>query len=299
MRAVLVEEVGSPDVLKLAEVALPLAENDEVLVAVEAVGVNPYDTKVRSGMFPPKALPAILGSDIAGVVVESRSPRYQAGDRVFGFARSGGYAERATAGEPELAHLDDSADFDQAAGLPVPGVMAWQALFDSGNLQTGDRILIAGAAGGVGQLAVQLAVHTGAEVLCAATKSDEGFLLSIGASEVLDYRTQDISTMVSDVDILLDCVGGANTVRLAGTVRDGGAAVSLGAPPPEDFQPGRGVRLHRPSRQSDQVVLAELGRRLAAGELSVRIAERLPLAHAARAHELIEGGVSGKVLLHP
>src|SRR6478672_9665565 len=156
MRAAIVSETGGPEVLRLEETDPPAVQDGEVLLRISAAAVNPIDWKFRSGRVP-KELPAILGSDVAGVVESSRAEGFAAGDPVFGFARTGAYAELAATPATVIASRPPGLDPVHAAALPVAGLTAWQALFDHGGLQSGQTVLIAGAAGGVGHLAVQLA----------------------------------------------------------------------------------------------------------------------------------------------
>ena len=156
MRAVLIHETGGPDVLSLEEIERPQPGEGEVLIAVKAASVNPIDWKIRRGMREIK-MPKILGNDASGVVEVSRAEDFAVGDEVFGIVPSGGYAQFATAPAGTIAKKPAGVSHEQAACLPVAGMTAWQALFDKGKLQSGQTALIAGAAGGVGHLAVQFA----------------------------------------------------------------------------------------------------------------------------------------------
>src|SRR5256714_1903472 len=156
MKAIVIHETGGPEVLRYEDVDRPEPGEGEVLIAVRAASVNPIDWKQRGSMEPDK-LPAILGRDVSGVVEVSRADGFSEGDEVFGWTASGGYAEYATGPAAGIARKPPEVSFEVAAAIPVAGITAWQALFDKAGLESGQRALIAGAAGGVGHMAVQFA----------------------------------------------------------------------------------------------------------------------------------------------
>jgi NADPH:quinone reductase-like Zn-dependent oxidoreductase len=278
MQAVMVHETGGPEVLRLEEVDDPRPGDGQEVVRVRAASVNPIDWKYRRGLAP-KPLPAILGNDFSG-------------DDVFGIAATGAYAELAVGAvvAPKPASLSP----EQAAALPVAGMTAWQALFDRGGLQSGQTALIAGASGGVGHLAVQFAKHAGARVIATASARNRDFVLGLGADEFVDYTSQDVGEAVSGADVIFDTVGGDTTASLVGAAADGGVFVTIAGPPPE--KPGmRGEML---IMSPDPRQLARIGELVAGGEVRVEIAEVIPFAEIARAHELSETGrVRGKIVL--
>ena len=296
MQAVVVRETGSPDVLRLEEVDRPEPGDGEVLIRVFAASVSPVDWKYRLGLAP-RELPAVLGNDVSGVVEVSRAEGFAEGDEVFGIAASGGYAELATSAAGMIARKPARVSHAQAAGIPVAGMTAWQALFDRGALQRGQTALIAGAPGGVGHFAVQFAAHAGARVIGTGSSRNREFVLGLGADEYVDYTVQDVAEAVSDADVAFDTVG-ETTESLVAAVREGGILVTIAGPPPEQAAQEHGVRaeLLVMSPSSQQVTrIAEL---VAAGEVHVEIAETLPLGEVRRAHELSEAGhVRGKIIL--
>ncbi|HXD59767.1 MAG TPA: NADP-dependent oxidoreductase [Thermoleophilaceae bacterium] len=298
MKAIVIRETGGPDVLRYEEADRPQPGDGEVLVAVRAASVNPIDWKQR-GSLDPEKLPAILGRDVSGVVEESRAEGFSKGDEVFGWAASGGYAEYATASAGEIARKPPEVSFEAAACIPVAGVTAWQALFDKGGLESGQRVLIAGGAGGVGHLAVQFAAKVaGAHTIATGSARNHDFVVGLGAGEYVDYTQQDVASAVSDVDVVFDTVGGETTNTLVPTLRSGGVIVTIAGAPPEDAAAERGARavLHVTSPDPEQ--LAQIAGLIAAGTVSVEIAEVLDLADAARAHELSESGhTRGKLVL--
>jgi NADPH:quinone reductase-like Zn-dependent oxidoreductase len=292
-------ETGGPDVLVEEEVDRPEPADGEVLIRVRAASVNPVDWKYRRGIAP-HPLPAILGNDVSGTVEDSRADGIAAGDDVFGIASSGGYAEFATAAAGALAPKPDGLAHEQAAALPVAGLTAWQALFDRGGLRSGQTALVAGAAGGVGHLAVQLAKRAGARVVGTGSARNRDFVLGLGADEYVDYTQQDVAAAVSAVDVAFDVVGGDTTASLVPTLREGGILVTIAAAPPEDAARERGARAELLVMSPDPEQLGRIGRLVAGGEVRVELSEVLPLGEVRRAHELSESGhVRGKIVLVP
>lgn len=299
MEAVLVHETGGPEVLRLVQAPRPEPADGEVLIKVRAASVNPVDWKYRRG-FAPRQLPAVLGQDVSGTIEVSRVPGYDAGDDVFGFAPSGGYAEFATAPAAAIARKPSAVSHEQAAGIPVAGLTAWQALFDRGRLERGQTALIAGGAGGVGHFAVQLAHHAGATVIATGSSRNREFVLGIGADEYIDYTEQDVGQAASGVDFALDTVGGEITESLLPAVREGGILVTIAAAPPEEAARARGVRAELLIMSPNSGQLAQLAELVASGEVHVELEEVLGLSEVRRAQELSETGhARGKIILTP
>ena len=300
MRAIVVRETGEPDVLQLEETDAPEPSDGEVLIVVRAASVNPVDWKYRRGLAE-KPLPAILGLDVSGTVESSRADGFAEGDDVFGWAASGGYAELATASASAIAKKPAAVSHEQAASIPVAGITAWQSLFDRGGLTEGETAVIAGAAGGVGHFAVQLAKHAGARVIGTGSARNRDFVLGLGADEYVDYTEQDVGEVVSGVaDVAFDAVGGDTTETLLPTLREGGILVTIAAAPPEEAASERGARavLHVTSPSAEQ--LARVADLVASGDVRVEISEVLPLSEVKRAHELSESGhTRGKIVLTP
>jgi NADPH:quinone reductase-like Zn-dependent oxidoreductase len=297
MQAVLIHETGSPEVLHYEETDRPEPGDGEVLIRVHAASVNPADWKARRGIRE-TPLPAVLGFDVSGTVEESRAEGFAAGDEVFGVTSSGGYAEFAIASENAIAKKPAGITHEQAAALPVAGMTAWQALFDRGGLQSGQTALIAGAAGGVGHLAVQFAKNAGARVIGTGSARNRDFVLGLGADEYVDYTEQDVSEAVSGVDVAFDTVGGETTQSLVATLREGGVLVTIANAPPEEAARERGARAELLVMSPSSEQLAEIAELVAAGKVHVEISETLPLTEVQRAHELSETGhTRGKIVL--
>jgi NADPH:quinone reductase-like Zn-dependent oxidoreductase len=295
VKAVVIHATGDADVLRIEDVERPDQGEGDVLIRVEAAGVNPVDWKYRRGVVE-RALPAVLGEEISGTVEASRAIGFAPGDQVFGLAASGGYAEYATAFASGLALKPDALSFAQAAALPVSAMTAWQALFDCGRLARGQTALIAGAAGGVGHLAVQFAKHAGARVIGTGSSRSREFVLSLGADTFIDYTRGEIAAAATDVDLVLDTVGGATTASLLPTLREGGTLVTIAYPPetpPQDCRCWVKPLSLKPSSEQ----LARIGDLVASGAVRVEIAEFGP-ADVQRAHAVSESGhARGKIVL--
>jgi NADPH:quinone reductase-like Zn-dependent oxidoreductase len=186
---------------------------------------------------------------------------------------------------------------EQAAALPVAGLTAWQALFDRGELRRGQSVLVAGAAGGVGHLAVQFAKVAGADVIGTGSGRNRDFVLGLGADVYLDYASEDPAQLQRQVDVVFDTVGGAASASLLGALSDGGVFVSIAGEPPAATEE-RDVRWEKLIMSRDAEQLAEIARLVAGGEVRVEIAEVMALGDVRRAHELSEAGhTRGKIVL--
>ena len=297
MRAVVMHETGGPEVLRIEEVEQPEAADGAVLIRVRAAAVNAIEWKYRRGLYP-KQLPAVLGSDLSGTVERSRAEGFAEGDEVFGLASSGAYAELATARATGIAKRPPGVSVEQAAALPVAGLTAWQALFDHGRLAQGQTVLIAGAAGGVGHLAVQLAGHAGARAIGTGSARNRDFVLGLGADDYVDYTGQDVAEEVSGVDVAFDTVGGQTTEALLPTIRRGGSLITIAGTPPQQAAGERGVRAEAFSMIPNARQLGEIADLVAAGKVRAEIAATLPLEEVGQAHALIESGhTRGKIIL--
>jgi NADPH:quinone reductase-like Zn-dependent oxidoreductase len=328
MKAIRLHEFGGPEVLRYEEAPLPELKPCEVLVRVHAVGINPPDWYLREGykMLPPEwrppvPFPIILGSDVSGVVeaVATDVQGFSIGDEVFGMVRfpsfgdSAAYAEYVAAPASDLALKPAGIDHVHAAGAPMAGLTAWQFLIELGHNEpnplqpemhrpvplNGKTVLVNGAAGGVGHLAVQLAKWEGAHVIAVASGKHESFLRELGADEFIDYTKSPPEDVVHDVDLVLDTLGGPTTGRFLRTLKRGGALfpVFLGFSDAEEAAK-LGVTVSMTQVRSNGPQLAELGRLLDAGTVRVAIDSTFPLADARKAHERAAGGhIQGKIVL--
>ena len=308
MRAISQRRFGGPEVLELTDLAPPEPIPSEVLVRVTAASVNPVDAIVRSGAFPLLGEPPfVLGWDVAGVVehVVPGVTRFRPGDRVFGmpfFPRAGAaYAELVAVPSRQLARTPDALDDVEAAALPMAGLTAWQSLVDAADVQPGQRVLVHGAGGGVGHLAVQLAKARGAHVIGTASASKHDVLRGLGADELVDYRTQDFTTAVAPVDVVLDLIAGGYAERSIDVLRPGGLLVTAIERTNAELAAqvaAAGRRFAGISVEPDHVGLEGLAQLVQQGRLRPHISSVLPLEDAAKAHEIVESGsVQGKVVL--
>jgi NADPH:quinone reductase-like Zn-dependent oxidoreductase len=299
---------GGPEVLRLTEVERPVPLPTEVLVRVRAVGVNPVEAVIRSGQFPLLGEPPfILGWDISGVVedVEPGVTRFQPGDEVYGmpfFPRAASaYAEYVAAPSRQLARKPAGLSHAEAAALPLAGLTAWQALVDTARVAAGQRVLIHGAGGGVGHLAVQIAKARGAHVLGTASAAKHDFVASLGAEELIDYRASDFAAQVDGVDVVLDTIGGDTARRSIGVLRPGGLLVTIVGRRDVDLAARTktaGRRFAGLSVEPDYPALEALADLAESGKLRAHLQATLGLAEAPKAHELLESGsVTGKIAL--
>jgi NADPH:quinone reductase-like Zn-dependent oxidoreductase len=305
MKAARMHGLGGPEVLVVDDVTIPQLGDDEVLVRVVAASVNPVDYKIRSGAFRAAGeaqLPLVLGRDVAGVVERcgQRVQRFQPGDAVFALLdRSrGGYAEYVAVGEGICAPKPRALDFEQAAGVPLAGITAWQGLFDHGRLRAGERVLIHGGAGGVGHLAIQLAKQRGAWVATTVSGEDLEFVRGRGADQAIDYHTQRFDDLLHDLDLVLDLVGGETRRRSFALLRRGGRLVSSVGQPDEEEARRRGVDAIGYMAQPSGPELEELSRLIDAGKLRPFVLATYPLVEVRAAHERAEKQhTRGKIVL--
>lgn len=305
MQAAVIDGFGAPGVLHTAQQPLPVPGEGEVLVRVHAAGVNAIDWATRAGQgVGVPAFPAVLGWDISGTVTAlgPGTTRLRVGDAVFGMPRfpglAGAYAQFAVADENELALKPAGVDDIVAASAPMVVLTAWQTLYEHGGLHSGRRVLVQGASGGVGHIAVQLAAAAGAEVIGTASAANHDFVRSLGAHEVLEHDA--VGRAAKDVDIAVDPRGGSDFHRLLDVVRPGGIVVTLKgeAQGHRVAAEARAVRAGFTYAHPDRAVLEQAAPLLTDGSLRPYVQEVLPLTEAARAHEIGEQGhVRGRLVL--
>jgi NADPH:quinone reductase-like Zn-dependent oxidoreductase len=302
MKAIVIKSYGDEDVVEYTDVKRPEPKANEALVKVHAAGVNPVDWKIRDGLgerFGLK-LPITLGGEIAGTIEKTGSEirDFKEGDAVYGIIASGGYAEYAIAKVGDIAPKPQSLDFTNAAAVPIGALTAWQAIFDLANLSSGQRILIAGASGGVGSLAVQLAKAKGAYVIGLASGRNEEFVRGLGTDEFVDYTKQNFEKVVKNVDVVLDAVGGETFGRSFETLRKGGFLVTTVEFPSDEKAQEFGVKAARVFCKPNAKQLAEITRLVDERKLKAHVSTVLPLAEVKKAHQLSESGrTRGKIVL--
>jgi NADPH2:quinone reductase len=334
MRAMVMSEPGTPEVLKLQEVDKPeITGPNQILVRLMAAGVNPIDTKLRErGLYFPDGLPAILGCDGAGVVESTGSEvsRFQEGDQVYycygglgqksGSSSVGSYAEYAVIDEAYVAMKPTALGFDEAAAAPLVLITAWEALFDRARIESGQKLFIHAGAGGVGHVAIQLAKIAGCEVATTVSSEEKAeFVRELGADLVINYKEQDVAEALLEwtggkgVNVAFDTVGGDAFNQLVPAMAHYSDLVTiLQVPDDADWKSLRlkNVRVSQELMLSPMVydlrqaaehqadILEQCTQFFEENRLSVFVSDVLPLEDVARAHQLIEAGsMSGKIVL--
>lgn len=304
MQVIQYQSFGQSDVLALTEVAQPQIINDnDVLIQVKAASVNPLDIKIRMGFMQkmrPVQLPYTPGLDAAGIVVAVGAgvSRFKVGDEVMAVTMIGAYAEYVVAQEAFVSLKPANVSFAEATSLAVNLGTAQSILFSEGKLESGQKVLIQGAAGAVGATMVQLAKNNGIYVIATASGKGIELVKSLGADEVIDYKSQDLTTLVSNVDLVADCAGGEAQSKLFEVVKSGGKLLSIaGMPSPELAQKynveARFVSSDLSAKQLENGLSLVLE-----GKIKPVIAKKFPLAEAAQAQDLVSaGGINGKVVL--
>ncbi|OZV78263.1 NADPH:quinone reductase [Micromonospora echinospora] len=307
MRAVSQDSLGGPEVLRVVEVDRPEPGISEVLVRVHAAGVNPTDLWHRATGGLLGETPVRLGWDVSGVVeaVGLGVTMFRPGDEVFGMPRlpqpAGTYAEYVTSPARHLARKPAALSHVEAAALPLAALTAYQSLVDTAGVRPGQRVLVHAAAGGVGHLAVQIAKAHGAHVVGTARAAKHAFVRGVGADEVIDYTRVDFASAVSDVDIVIDTIGGDYGPRSLRTLRTGGIVVSLASPAEARLAVEAcdlGVRAGFTIVEPDHAGMKAIAALVEAGQLRPEVAVVLPLDQVAKAHEIAQAGrTTGKIVL--
>ena len=328
MRSVIMTKVGSPEVLEYRDIDKPnIKSTTELLIRIQAAGVNPVDTKLRQGLYPMDNLPAVLGCDGSGTVeaVGSEVSKFKVGDDVYFFhggvgSIQGNYAEFRTIEERFLARKPASLNFTEAAAAPLALITAWETLHDRAQIKSGQTVFINAGAGGVGHLAIQLAKIAGANVCTTASSEEKSdFVRSLGADLVINYKIQDFVEAILDwtdskgVDVVMDNVGGEWIEKSFSAVAHYGHFVTLLQPDKEtDWTVARqrniGIHLEimlspllfdlQDAQKHQTFILEECARYFDEGKLKIHISKSMPLAEAATAHADIETGTTtGKIVL--
>jgi len=311
MKAVLLKQAGGPENLYLADIEKPSIKNNEVLVAVKAISLNPADVKPKYNnemlsMMYGKERPVVLGWDIAGTVTEVgiEVSDFKLGDKVFGMVNFPGvgnaYAEFVAAPEAHLAKMPDHTSFEEAAATTLAALTALQIL--SGKINKGDKVLIQAGSGGVGHFAIQIAKSFGAYVITTASAKNRDFVLSLGADEAIDYHRQNFEDVLSDIDFVLDTQGGKVLENSVKVLKNGGAVITtVGLDLPEEItalaakenKSVSNILVH--SSNKDMNILKDM---LENGEIKPHIYKTFPFEKMAEAHTEVEKGRTvGKVIV--
>ncbi|SHN27565.1 NADP-dependent oxidoreductase [Gracilibacillus kekensis] len=308
MKAIVIEQYGGKEQLKMQELEKPTPGENQVVVKLHATSINPIDWKLREGYLQemlPFEFPIVLGWDAAGVVdaVGDGVEEFKVGDRVFArpdTTNRGTYAEYTLVDENLLAPIPDNISFEEAAAVPLTALTAYQCLFDFGDVKKGDKVLLHAGAGGVGTFAIQLAKHKGAYVSTTASTKNIDFLLSLGADEVIDYTKQDFEDELKDYDFVLDALGGDILDKSFHVVRDGGTIASIAGQPNQEKAKQKNIKADFIWLVPRGDRLKELADLLEQNKLSVTIGHRFPLSEAGvkQAHALSESHhAKGKIVI--
>jgi NADPH:quinone reductase-like Zn-dependent oxidoreductase len=303
MKAIRYHAYGGPEQLRYEDAPAPAPKVDEVLVRVRATSVNPWDYKLASGAFRsfvPSDFPYIPGGEFAGEVeaVGAAVRHVKPGDAVYGNCPHGAYAQLMAAPDSSVALKPASLTPLQAASVPLAAQTAWQGLFDHGNLQSGQTVLIHAAAGGVGSFAVQLAHWKGARVIATASAANEAYVKSLGADQFVDYKATPFDTVVKDVDVVLDLLGGETQSRSFAVLKLGGRLVATSQPPNQEDAARYNVRAMMMQMKPSADRLRQLAALLDAGKLRTEVTRTFPLAQAREAWEVSKSGhTRGKIVL--
>jgi NADPH:quinone reductase-like Zn-dependent oxidoreductase len=329
MRAVLIDDYGGPERLRLADIPRPEPRRRDVLVAVRATAVNPVDWKIREGgqgRAVPLKFPAVLGLDVSGVVVEvgDRVTRFAPGDEVFSsptHKRQGTYAEYVAIDEAQVAEKPPRLSHVEAASVPMVGLTAWRCLVEKGRLQAGDKVLIQAGSGGVGSFAIQLAKHLGAVVATTCSARNIERVESLGADRVVDYTREAFEEVLEPQDVVLESLGGEVKERSLQVLRRGGRLLSINADLPRNTRRHghtlgvlvtgwqllrfglksrlrHGVRTSNVVRRPDGAALAKIAALLESGAIRPIVDRTFSLEEIAEAHRYSQSGrARGKIVL--
>ncbi|MEU3902434.1 NADP-dependent oxidoreductase [Streptomyces goshikiensis] len=307
MKAAVINQYGQVrDVVRVTDVPLPAVGPRDVLIEVRAAGVNPVDHLIVKGFLSTgePSRPLVIGNELAGVVIQvgAEASRFAVGDEVFSRVdpRVGGaFAEYVAVDESLVAAKPSRLTFEEAASLPLVALTALQALTEQADVRSGTRVLIHGGAGGVGSAAVQIAKQLGAEVVATAGSGSVELVRELGADRVIDYRTEKFEEVVSDVDVVLDTIGGETQERSFGVLKSGGTLVSIVAVPDAEAKKARWnveARSFFMRPQGEQ--LAHLAGLVESGQLRPIVETVFPLDEASEALQKVErGGARGKTVI--
>ena len=303
MKAIRIDGASGHATVSLDEVAVPKPAPGEVLIRVHATAVTTGELEWYPTWHTPEGAPrvhAVPGHEFSGVVEEvgPNTEGFKKGDAVYGlnsWFSDGAAAEDRLTTPDEIARKPEMIDHVQASVVPISGLTAWQALFEHGKLTTGQKVLIHGGAGGVGSFAIQLAAWKGAFVATTVSEPNLGFVQSLGASEVIDYRKTKFEEQVRDADLVLDLVGGDTFRRSFSAIKEGGKVVTVATSSESADDPNvkAAFFIVEPSREQ----LTELARLLDAGILRPIVSEVVPMATAAEAFLVSKKAAPGKVVL--
>ena len=312
MRAVYYQKFGHVDVIETGQLDVPELKEGEVLVKIKAAAINPVDAAVREGhlkSFLPYLFPIIPGWDVAGIVEERgfSARRFNVGNEVYAYARRpmvhfGTFAEYIVLPESYLALRPKSLSFEEASGIPLVGLTAYQCLYSAGNLQEGQTVLILGASGGVGSIGIQLVKAKGARVIGVASEKNHAYMKKLGADETIDYKGVHIGEAVKKmipegVDLIFDCASGETLNQSISVLKPSGKLVSI-------LNRGEGldksINFQYVFVEPNATQLAHLCELAEEGKLKVHVSQQYHLENAVEAFKQIETHhTTGKIVIVP
>lgn len=304
MRAAILTEYGNGP--EAADIDRPELPDDSVMIEVHAAAINPIDWVVMDGNIKdmlPYELPWTIGYDVSGVVTEvgPHAEGFSVGDEVFGRAdnmQAGTMAEYSAVKSGDLALKPSNISHPEAAGIPLAGLTAWQALFDKGGLESGQRVLIHAGSGGVGTLAIQLAKHAGAWVAATASAENEELVRNMGADQFVDYENEKFEEVVEPCDLIFDMLGGDTLERSFDVVKPSGTIVSIKGDAPDGLAEERDVTFHQFFMEPSGEQLAEIAALIAGGAVHPVLDSTFALDDVAAAYEHGRSGeANGKIAI--
>ncbi len=307
MKAVRIHKYGNSGELIFEDAPMPMVGANDLLINVVATSVNPVDWKIREGHLKEMvsySMPVILGWDVSGLVesIGKDVTKFKVGHEVFSrpdIKRNGTYAEFVAVDESEVAFKPKTISHVESASLPLAGITAWEALFTTAKLSSDQKILIHGGSGGVGSLAIQLAKSRGAYVISTTSTKNLALVRSLGADDVIDYKTQKFEEIVKDVDVVFDTVGGEVQERSWSVLKQGGILVSIVSQPSEEAAAKHKVRSAFIFIEPSAEILTQIAELVDEGKVRPIVGAEFALADIAKAHELSESGHSvGKIVLY-
>lgn len=304
MKAIQIKEYGDESILEYTEVERPKPKDNEILVKIHAASVNPIDWKIREGRGKALGmqLPLILGADFAGTVEEIglEITKLKKDDEVYGKILVGCYAEYVIVKETELGRKPNNLDYNEAAAIPMGALTSWQAIFETAKLESGQKILIHAASGGVGSMAVQLAKAKGAYVIGTASAKNEKFVKNLGANEFVDYTKTNFEEVVKDVDVVFDTVGGATLERSYQVLKKGGFLVTIVEKPSQELAEKHSVTAQHIASQPNPKQFEEITQLIEQNKIKPYVEKVFSLSEAKEAQILSkEGHTRGKMILVP
>jgi len=301
LKASFFRRYGGPEVLEYGEQPDPVPAAGEALIRIHAASVNAADWKMRAGQYGAAiGFPHVPGRDFSGVVIQGAGG-FEAGDAVFGVCevpREGAYAEKIAIRAAIVARKPQELSHAQCAAVGLAGLTALVSLEETLKLERGETILIHGGAGGVGGFAVALAKHLGARVIATASAANHAYVRSLGADELIDYRSEDFGGKVKDADAVFDTAGGDVTMRSFGVLRPGGRLATVAAGASAPISPRSDVTSLRPNVRRERRLLERVAQLVVQGAVPLPAIVEYPLAKAADAHRVSEARhLRGKLVL--